>query len=99
MHVVDGLFELFGRARERTLELADAVAEVVELRLQAEDLAHPNQADTLVRELLDPLEHRDVAVGVAATAPGRAARRDQALALVDAQGLGMDAGELGGDRD
>ena len=81
------------------VELGDPVADLLELGLELEDLADPDQADALVGELLDALEQRDVAVGVAPAAALGAARLDEALALVDAQRLRVHAGELGRHRD
>jgi hypothetical protein len=45
VHVVDGPLELLGGAFERVPELVDLIVQVVELRLEGHDLAHPDQAD------------------------------------------------------
>ena len=66
---------------------------------EREDALHAGERDAVVGELLDPAQQRDVALGVAAAAAGRARRREQALALVDAQRLRVHARELGRDRD
>ena len=50
-------------------------------------------------QVLDAAQPLDVALAVAAAAALGAGRVDQALALVDAQGLGVDAGQLGRHRD
>ena len=50
-------------------------------------------------QLLDAAQVGDVGLAVAAVAPAGAGRVQQALALVDAQRLRVDAGELGRDRD
>ena len=63
---------------------------------------HPfdaGQVEAGVGEVLDALEQIDVGVGVATAAALGASRIDQALALVDAKGLRVDAGQLGRDRD
>src|SRR5581483_7637702 len=77
------------------LEPADLVAGAVELFLEGDDPLHSGQAHALVGQLLDPLEAVNVAVGVAPRPADGALRLHQALALVDAQRLGMDAGQLG----
>ena len=59
----------------------------------------PSRLIPAVGELLDAPQLRDVRLAVAADAATGAGRIEQTFALVDAQRLGMDAGELGGDRD
>ena len=58
VHLADRLLEIAGGTGQRVLELVDPVAEVLELGLEREDLAHPDEADAFVGELLDPLEQR-----------------------------------------
>src|SRR5262249_53760551 len=64
-----------------------------------EDLAHPHEAHTFVRELLDATQQMDVLLGVPPAAALGAGRLDETLALVDAQRLRVDTGQRGGDRD
>ena len=75
------------------------VAEPAVLGLELEHPLHAGQVEALGGELLDAAQERDVGVAVAAAAAPGAGRVDQALALVDAQRLRVDAGQLGGDRD
>jgi hypothetical protein len=58
----------------------------------------PGEVEALVGQLLDALEELDVGLAVAAAAALRPRRFEEALALVDAQGLRVDAGQFGGDR-
>src|SRR4051812_22415929 len=84
---------------ESGFELANALERLGHVVLELEDLAHADEADTLVRELLDPLEELDVAFGVAAAPALGAGGLDQALALVDPKRLRVDARQLGRHRD
>ena len=77
------------------LEPVDLIAGAVQLLLQGDDPLDPGQAHALVGQLLDPLEAVDVAVGVAAGPAHRPLRLDQALPLVDPQGLGVHPGQFG----
>src|SRR5262245_46846857 len=82
------------------LQLVGLGTERVELCLQLDDHLHAGEVDpALLREVLDLAEQRDVTVGVAPGVAGRALRRDEALALVDAERLRVHAGELCGDAD
>src|SRR5262245_36974197 len=69
------------------------------LGLQLQHPLHAVEVEALVGQLLDAAELLDVGVAVPAAAAGGARRVDQPLALVDAQGLRMDPGQLGGHRD
>ena len=64
-----------------------------------EDPADALDADAGRGEVGDLAQQLDVAVGVAAAAAAGAARRDQPHPLVGAQGLRVQAGQLGGDAD
>ena len=70
-----------------------------DLGLELEHPLDPGQVEALVGELLDAAEALDVLLAVAAAAAAGAGRVDQALALVDAQGLRVHAGQLGRHRD
>ena len=78
---------------------ADLGPQPAQLVLELEHPLHPRQVEALVGQLLDAPELLDVGVAVPAAPAARAGRVDQALALVDAQRLGMEAGELGRHRD
>jgi purine catabolism regulator len=80
-------------------EAVDLGLELAGLFLQLEDEAHSGQVEAACGQRDDLPEPFDVAGAVAARPSGGADRLEQALALVDAQGLRMHAGELGGDRD
>ena len=67
--------------------------------LELEDPADALDADAGRRQLRDLAEQLDVARRVAATAAAGAAGGDEAHPLVGAQGLRVQAGELGGDAD
>ena len=79
--------------------VARLLAQRGHLGLELEHPLHAGQVEALAGELLDAAQQGDVGVAVAAAAPAGAGRVDQALALVDAQGLGVHAGQLGGHRD
>ena len=70
-----------------------------QLGLELQHLLHAGQVEALAGELLDAAQLLDVLVAVAAAAAAGAGRVDQALALVDAQGLRVQPGQLGGHRD
>ena len=89
--VLDG-----GRLAAQLVELA---AQLGELGLELQHPLHAGQVEPVGGELLDAAQLGDVGVAVAAAAAGGAGRVDEALALVDAQGLRVHAGELGGHRD
>ena len=59
----------------------------------------PSRLSPALVRLLDAAQPVDVVLAVAPAAALGAARVEQALALVDAQGLGVHAGQLGGHRD
>src|SRR4051794_37443012 len=99
VHVADGNLVGLVRGGERGVERRDPLPQLVELGLEVEDLAHPGEAHAVGGELLDAAEERDVAVGVAPAPTLGAAGLDEALALVDAQRLGVDARQLGRHRD
>jgi hypothetical protein len=67
--------------------------------LELEDAADALDAGARGRELGDGAQQVDVASRVAAPAAAGAARRDQAHPLVGAEGLGVEAGQLGGHAD
>ena len=85
--------------RRRPLELGDAAPRLGELVLELEDPLDSREPDAGLRQLLDVLQQRDVALRVAAAPALRALRLDETLALVDAQRLRVHARELRGDRD
>ena len=60
---------------EARLELGDALACAGQLVLEREDALHARERHAVVGELLDPAQQRDVVVGVAPAAAGRARRR------------------------
>ena len=74
-------------------------AEPVHLGLELQHPAHALEVEPGVVRLLDAAQLVDVLLAVAAAAAAGAGRVEQALALVDAQGLGVHAGQLGGHRD
>ena len=67
--------------------------------LHGEHALDSGQVEADVGELLDAPQPLDVAARVAPRVLGRALRPHQAAPLVDAQGLRVHAGQLGGDRD
>ena len=69
------------------------------LALELEHPLHALEVEPGGGEVLDALQLLDVDVAVAAAAADGARRVEQALALVDAQRLRMDPGQLGRDRD
>jgi hypothetical protein len=86
--------------------LAGLLPQLVELGLQLghlpfelEDAAHALEVVALGGEVLDAAQQGDVVVAVAPAAALGAGGLDQSPALVDAQGLGVDPGQLGGHRD
>ena len=70
---LDPLLDLALQRVETRLELGDALACGAQLVLELEDALHAGERHAVVGELLDALQQRDVAVGVAAAAPARAA--------------------------
>ncbi len=85
-----------GRRRARLVELRP---EALVLGLQLHHPADALEVHPLVGELGDAPQHLDVGVAVAAVAALRPRRQHEAAALVDAQRLGVHAGQLGGDGD
>jgi hypothetical protein len=79
--------------------LVELGSQRLELGLELEDALDPGQVQAVVGEVLDAAQERDVVVAVATASAFGSRRLEQPLALVDAQGLRMDTGELGGDRD
>ena len=75
------------RARER-----------VELLFKLENSHDSRQVDAFIGQPLDPLEQRDVTLGVPARVPRRSLRPEQSLAFVDAKGLRVNTGQLGRNR-
>src|SRR6266545_4490934 len=88
-----------GLGTQLGLEGRQAGLEPVELLGQLDDPAHALEVDAMPGQPLDLQEPLDVPLGVAARVGGGPLGADQALALVDPEGLGVDAGQLGGDRD
>ena len=87
-------------SRPRDAARSSSSRSVVELAPRARAPAcTPARLSPSVGELLDAAQPLDVGVAVAAAAAAGAGRVEQALALVDAQRLRVDAGQLGGDRD
>src|SRR5215218_11193106 len=81
------------------LEGGQAGLEPRDLLGQLDDPADPLQVDAVPGQPLDLQQALDVPLGVAARVGGGPLGADQALALVDPQRLGVDAGQLCGDRD
>ena len=83
----------------RRAQLTVAAAQGGDLVLQLEDPPDALEADAGRRSARDLTQQLDVAQGVAPPAAAGAAGRDQADAVVLAQGLRVQAGELGSDAD
>src|SRR5918999_2305569 len=83
-------------ARQHLLEL---LASSLHLQLELHDHLDPREVDAPLGELLDHAQAGDVALGVPAGVPRRPGRMQQALPLVDPEGLGMHSGELRGHAD
>src|SRR5699024_7983969 len=80
--------------------LGDLFAQVLDLGGEFDDPPDALQVDALVlRQALDLAQQGDVTARVAASAACGAGRDDQPDPVVGAQGLGVHAGHLGGDRD
>src|ERR1700728_4022651 len=77
----------------------DLSPETLHLGLEFEDAADPFQVQSGCGQVADPPELLDVTSGVAPVAPTGAGRVDEAPAFVDAERLGMDTGQLGGNGD
>jgi len=73
--------------------------EFVDPSFECQHPLHTRKIETVVCELLYPLEQCDVGIGIAAAAPACARRLDETLALIDPQSLRMNSGKLGRDRD
>src|SRR5579872_343516 len=85
--------------RRLPLDVLDLRSKARHLAFELEDAADPLEVEALGGELLDASELGDVRLGVAAAAAARPGRVEQPASLVDAQRLGVHAGELGGHRD
>src|SRR6266545_3794118 len=81
------------------LQLGDALPEPLDLLGQLHGPPHAGQVHARAGQLLDLAELLDVTLRVAPRVRGGLLRPHQPLALVDAQGLGMHAGQLGCHRD
>src|SRR6266571_2389865 len=81
-------------------QLLGPAAEPFDLVLHLQDHLHPGEVDpVLLGQPLDHAESGDVSLGVPAGVPGRTGRLEKALALVDAERLGVHPGQLGGHAD
>ena len=78
---------------------AEATFELGHLRLEFQHPLHPSEIEAFVGELLDAREQSNVGVAVTAAATAGALGFDQALSLVDSEGLRVHAGQLGRNRD
>src|SRR6266516_830678 len=84
-----------GLRRQRLLQGGDARLQPVDLLLQCDHPGDPGEVDAQGGQLLDRAQALDVTLGVAARVGRGPLGPYQTLALVDAQGLGMNAGQLG----
>src|SRR3954469_6615295 len=91
------------RPLDRFAGLGDDVVELPAqaggLVLELHDRLHAGQVEAGLGQLVDAPQPVDVALAVAPAASAGAGRVEQAAAFVDAQGLRVDPGQLGGHRD
>ena len=99
-HALDLALQLLLHSLGMAFEVAQPAPEALVLLLELEHPLDPGQVHAeLAGELLDPPQPLDVLGRVEARVLRRALGRHEPARLVDAQGLGMDAGQLGGDGD
>jgi hypothetical protein len=81
------------------LEVSDRGCCFCQLSFQREDPLDSGKVEAFLGQALDPSEAFDVSVGVTAASATGTGRGDQALALIDAQRLRVNAGQLCSNRD
>jgi len=81
------------------IEPGDLGVELAGFFLQGQNAADAGEVESIAGEGGDLQQAGDVVLAVAAGAAGAASGVEQAFALVDPQGLRMQAGKLGGYRD
>ena len=91
--------QLVLRAAQLLAQLLVLALALLSPLLHIEDADHAGKVDALVRKLVDKLQALDIALRVQAGVAARALGIDQALGLVDAQGLRVHARELSGHTD
>jgi len=77
------------------LHLGQLLTELTVLAFEGQHPLDASQVQALGGQLLNAEQHGDVEVAVAAAPSSGACRLHQTLAFIDAQGLGVDAGQFG----
>lgn len=88
------LMDAVSQATDTLVEVVDLLIALIEATLQVENSNDSGEVYALVGKLVNELEALDVSLGVHTSVSARALRGNQALLLVGAQGLGMNASQL-----